>query len=284
MAYLAIDLAIYERLTGAPLDGQGRPLLDSRGVPRNRSCIAPPLHPKVRLPSYGIRIPQIKENAANSEQVVRPSDILLRSWRQVPVFSDNMTGELFQNAWPAVSFYWFGESFNGSTYVYADPFIEPDPGAPTVEINNRELSGPTRARYRGHPDAYDVTYVIRAWALDPTELRLICKRIKELFPARGALEVEQANGDKTVFDMMLESVENLDESGQNVEASIEAEQRNYSRGFIYRIEAYEDNTMDEASMWVETTVRSRLLELARVQGTLVENVGLVDLPEAKAVK
>jgi hypothetical protein len=286
MSYLAVELALYERLTGAPVDAHGRPMADSAGVPTNRHLIAPPLSRVERLPSYGVRIPNVRPERIISGATGRNKD-LLSTWRQIPVFHENLEGEAFANTWPAVSFYWLDEAFNASTYNYADHNLEPDPGAPQVNVLNRTglviSHGPTRGRYYPRPDPYDLTYMIRGWAKDATEIRLICESIKRLFPARTALEVGLSDGSRAVFDMILEDIQNLDSTGQEIDVAVEAEQRGYSRGFIYRIESYQDNTLDKEQTWSEETVRNRLLELANMQRRIVEDAGAVDLLETKAL-
>jgi hypothetical protein len=286
MAYLAVELALFERLTGWPLDSQGRPRLDDKGVPINRLLIAPPLSPFLHLPSYGVRIPSFRKERSVNGRTVRPKD-LDRQWQQVPVFSESLKGEEFANAWPAVSFYWMDEAFNASTYLYGDHLLEPDPGAPEAQALNRKNEvishGPARGRYRPRPDPFDLTYMIRVWAKDATEIRLLCESIKRIFPARTALEVDLYDGSRAIYDMILEDIQNLDAGGAEVEASMEEEEEHYSKGFIYRIESYQDSSLDEETVWAETTVRSRLLEVANMQQRIIEAESGVDLMETKAL-
>jgi hypothetical protein len=295
VVYLAVDLAIFERLVGAPLEGTGKPKVDAKGVPINRLLVAPPLSMQTRLPSYGIRIPELikprdTKRAFSSKNSVniKMNDFSRTAFKQIPVFPESIQGEDYQDLWPVVTFYWMDESFNSSTYLYADPIEYPDPSAPTVTAYKRNgdiaASGPTRIKSVAHPDAYDLTYVIRVWSKDKIELRFICEAIKRLFPARGVLEVERWDGTKMALDMMSEGVDNFDVGGAEVAETGEGEQTGYSRAFVYRVEAYSDNTIDTQSTWVEDTVQSRILELAKHQGTLAQAEGLVDLLEVEAVR
>jgi hypothetical protein len=293
--YLAVDLAIFERLVGAPIDGNGNPVLDAKGIPVNRLLVAPPLSPYGRLPSYGVRIPMLTQPrdtrrafSSKNGNTIKMNDYSRTAFMKVPVFPESLSGADYQDLWPVVTFYWMDESFNSETYIYADPIEMKDVSAPTEQVVNRNgevvASGPTRMKYMAHPDAYDLLYVIRVWSKDKIELRLICDSVKKLFPARGVLEVERADGTKAALDMFMEGVDNFDVGGAEIAETGEGEQRGYSRAFVYRIEAYVDNTVDTNAMWVEDTVRSRILELTNLQGTLVENVGSVDLLEVGAVE
>jgi hypothetical protein len=294
VTYLSVDLAIFERLVGAPLDSNGRPRLDTKGVPINRILVAPPLSTQAeegeRLPSYGVRIPELSKArdtkrmlSSKNSNSVNLNDFSRQAFRQVPVYAESIDGSDYQNLWPVVTFYWMDENFNSSTYMYADPILIVDPSAPKVDVRNHLgqviASGQTRVKYLSHPDPVDLIYAIRVWSKDLVELRLICEAVKRLFPARGVLEVEQWNGQKVPYDMLQEGVDNFDVGGGEIAETGEGEQRGYSRAFVYRVEAYSDNTIDTQAMWVEDTVRNRILELANKQGVLAENVGSVDLLE-----
>lgn len=291
MSYLAVELALYERLVGAPLDSTGKPQVGRDGVPVNRHLIGPPNAPENmnRLPSYGVRIPLVMNPRPMAElkPALRVRDFSRTSFKTIPVFPVNQNGVDWADIWPCVSFYWMDEEPNASTYIYADPFITDAPTAPVVNVVNRNdvtiASGKLRSKYRQHPDAYDLYFLIRAWSKNVHELMMICNSIKELFPMRTALEVEQADGTRAVFDMMLERIENLDTNTRELDAVMESEQRGFSRGFVYKIESYVDNTADAFSTWEDTVIRSRILELANQQASIIENVGPVDLIEAEPI-
>lgn len=298
MSNLAIDLAIFERLVGAPLDKEGRPQADSKGVPINRLIVPPPLTAAAeageRYPSYGVRIPKLPRGrdtkrafSSKNSNNVNLNDFSKGVFAQVPVFAESIDGVDYQDLWPVVTFYWMDEEFNADTYMYADPIDEVDPTAPTAQILNRQgeviAQRKTRSRKRAHPEPVDHVYAIRVWSKDLVELRLLCEAVKKLFPARGVLEVEQWNGVKAPYDMFQQAVENFDYGGINVSESSEGEQHGYSRAYIYRIEAYQDNTIDTQAVWTEDTVRTRILELANRQGVLAENVGSVDLLEVDEI-
>lgn len=297
MSLLGVDLAIFERLVGAPLDKDGRPQTDSKGIPINRLIVPPPLtlaaEEGERWPSYGVRIPELTRTrdtkrtfSTKNSKNVNLNDFSTKAWRNVPVFGESIDGADYQDIWPVVTFYWMDEQFNSSIYMYADPIREDDRTSPTMQIvdvdGNVLHSGPARYKLRAHPEPVDLIYAIRVWSKDMVELRALCEAVKRLFPARGVLEVEQWNGSKVPYDMLQESAENFDYGGLNVSESEEGEQHGFSRAFVYRIEAYQDNTIDSQAVWAEDTVRVRVLELAQMQETLATSQ-LMDRLEVEEV-
>lgn len=290
--FLALDLAIFERLVGAPLDGNGDPKRDARGIPVNRLLIAPPLHPKRHLPSYGVRIPDMKRGvdvtrgrSTDNPKPFHPhKDFTHKSSRRVPILPLNIEGRSWDVVWPCITFSWYDMVF-GSAYVYADPFCAADRSAPTVQATDRNgsvvASGPKRLAFRNHPEPYDVTYSIRAYAKSLYEVSVMVEAIKRIFPGKGAIEVEQADGSRLALDMMFNRLENLDVGGQNVPMAAEHDdQRHFSRALIYTVEGYTDNTGEFdgddgcsgniGTGWTAETVRSRILEMADVQNSSAE--------------
>lgn len=285
MSYLAVDLAIFERLVGAPLDRHGNPKTDEDGIPVNRLIVAPPTSELGRIPSYGARIPLLKSARDGRRGPTRKSqkpflpyqDWNFHSSKSVPVFPINLEGMKWPEVWPAITYYWIDEEFNADTFLYADPFCNAESTAPDVPVTNRNdkviAEGPDRLAFRAMPDGYDLIYVIRAYSKDFSEMKWTCDAIRKLFPARGVLEVEQASGEKLAFDMLLERIDNLDEGGQEIGRSLEEnDERAFSRGFVYRIESYVDNTspFDTGASWEGDTILTRILELANLQGQLLE--------------
>jgi hypothetical protein len=301
MSYLAADLAVFERLVGAPLDSNGRPKTDENGVPVNLLLCAPPLYQPeevTRLPSYGVRIPMTRQGVdatrGRSTQNPRPfkptRDFVFGAWRNVPVFPVNIEGRDWSNIWPCVTYYCQDETFNASTFIYADPFGRDAPDAPTIEVTNRRgkvlATGVQNNERRPHPEAYDLHYGIQVYSKDSTELRWICDAVKKLFPARGSIEVEQMDGSRLQLDMLMEGDPvNLDIGNREVAMSMaDNEQRHFSRLFTYRIESYIDNTggFEAKDRWQEYAITNRILELADLQNNLIETVD-VEAVEAHSV-
>lgn len=297
MNFLAVDLALYERLVGAPLSSRGTPKTDARGIPVNRLLLAPPGAPMTRTPSYGVRVPVLRQGVGASKdatRALRPNkDFVFNTHQQIPVFPVNIESREWPTVWPSVTFYWYDLLFNPSTYTYADQFCEPADGTPELEVTNRNgeviASGPREQTFRAHPEPYDATYVIRTFSKSFAETKWMSKAILDLFPARGVLEVEQADGSKLALDMSLDRVENLDEMGQNVAMSAEGEQRFFSRGFIYTVEGYADNTGGFNALecgrggggpngsWTERSITDRILELADMQNNLLATCDIDDI-------
>lgn len=262
-----IDWAIYKRLTGYPLDSEGRPRLDANGVPVNREVVGPPrlyAHDRVwdsvtqtfttrapMLPSYGIRVPIILGNTpmtgvSTRRPAFRPhSGYNPSSFRPVPVFDVNVTGRDWEQVWPCVTFEWAGlylQQWN----VYHDPFRADDTTSPAVELTNRNGdvvdSGTKRIRVRPHPESHTALYTIRVRSRVLVEAEWMAADLLRLFPEKGVLVVTFADGSTHPCDMILERMENLD--GPQVGSGLERS-RNVERQFVYRIEAYEDNTVGE---------------------------------------
>jgi hypothetical protein len=297
---LEMDLAIYKRLTGYPLDSQGKPLTDGAGVPTNRERIGPPdLNPYERtydattgtfttvlptLPSYGIRIPLMKGPFRGGAGITSfsPDAIPLfdkfdeSALRQVPVFDENITGRKIDDIWPCVTFRWFGLDFDPKTFVYHDPIGTPDTGSPLVQIKNAAGTvieeGRAKNLRRPHPESWPMQYVITAYAKNKIELGLICAEIARLFPARGAINVTFADGTSHPCDMLLLRTDTLDEGADQVVMTRgPEEQRNYARAFVYSVESYLDNTVNKYGVTDTRSVvavRERLLELDVIMADL----------------
>lgn len=295
MMPLEVDLALYRRLSGAPLDERGRPQTDGNGEPINREMIGPPdLRPYERvydeetatytavlptLPSYGVRIPLVKGSSRhgltsfNQDAVPLFDKFEPHSFRQVPVFDQNMTGRKIDDVWPCVTFRWMGMDFDAKTFVYHDPFGSQDTESPAVNITNRLgttiQSGYSRNLRRPHPQAWSLSYVVTVHAKSLVELALICSSVTRLLPARGALNVSFADGSQHACDMLLQRTETMDEGGNEVLMTRgPEEQRSYARAFVYTVEGYEDNTVNKFGV-LDTrstvAIRERILELDRLQ-------------------
>jgi hypothetical protein len=301
MFVLELDLAVYKRLTGAPLDSRGLPELDPiTHVPVNTSRVIPPGQGGGEGPSYGIRIPVMKHpfEASRGLTTNNPGATpLFRGFsqdthRQIPVFDENIEGRKWTDVWPCVTFRWNATEADSSVYIYYDDIVAPDPLAEPVSIHNRNGdvvgTGVSSELRRPHPDSYKAQYVITARAKSHTELSLICAQILHLFPMKGAIVVEYANGDTHPCDMFLENSIALDGQsvmgqkgyggGDNVSMVLAEEQRGYARAFVYQIEAYVDNTTNyygtQDVVSRGNLIYSHLLEIENLQETLIQRVEL----------
>lgn len=290
MHVLEVDLAIFERLVGAPLDNEGNPKLDANKVPLNRSVFGPPFQnrynstPPGRWPSWGIQIPMEKQGYQMRGGLTRKDPQAVRmfeagfqpnNFRRVPVFDENMEGRDYNNIWPCVTFRFMREAPQRSTFVYSDDFAE-NVGA-VVDIENKYgeviQSNGGRWQRRKHPESFDLFYLIRVSSKSPIEMRWICERVQDLFPMNGGIEVTLANESKLTYDMLLEDIVTLDKGGNDVAMNFEGtEQREFVRGFMYRVEAYLDNTVNKFGfndIYDEAVVTQRLFELATMQDKVI---------------
>lgn len=291
MISLELDLAIYRRLTGAPLDKTGRPVLDPiTKIPVNNYRILPPDHGGGTGPSYGVRVPMIRHPHDLGNYLTTQDQSALPlfkgfadTFRQVPVFSENILGRGWPDVWPCVTFRWNEMEFNENVFMYSDPFEYDDQTSDLVDITNRNgdvIQQGYSARFeRPEPDSYIMTYAITARAKNIIDLGLVCTQITYLFPARGSIEVEFASGEKNTFDMLQKHVLTVDEMKDNIlMATTGEEQRNYARMFVYDIEAYVDNTVNKYGISdiirSSTLIYQRILELQNMQTNLIKTVEL----------
>lgn len=310
MIFLELDWAIFKRLTGVPLDSTGRPLLDDKGIPKNLERIGPPdLNDSERewdetrqdfvprlplLPSYGIRIPVMKAASRGQQGLTSfaPSALPIfagfepNAFKQIPIFDENVSGRKFEDTWPCVSFRWLTTDFDPSVFVYHDPFGGPDPLSLPKQIRNSQgeviQTGQEYNLARPHPESWPADYALTVRAKNGIELRLICDALTTLFPARGGINVEFASGELHTCDMFLLRTENLDEGGvEGAQMTRGAEeQRGLIRSFVYRIEAYKDNTTNQFGSndtRRELAIVERILELERVQSDRVTKESELDL-------
>lgn len=297
MLLLEAELAVYKRLTGYPLDAKGRPLLGTDGLPKNREVIGPPdLLPYERiydpitdtfqpvfpkLPSYGIRIPTMKAPFMGQRGLTSQDPVALRlfdgfesnSFKQVPVFDQNISGRKWEDVWPCVTFRTMAVDFDPKVFVYHDPFNDPDTSSAPFDVQNYKgdvvQQGYVKNLVRPTPDSWVITMVITAWAKESMELALLCAEIMKLFPPKGALTVTWASGEQHTCDMLLQRTETLDSGGNDVFATQgPEEQRSFARAFVFQIEGYFDNTANKYGIQgsalaqrEQIAIRERLLEI-----------------------
>ena len=305
MLLLEIELAIYQRLTGAPLDPQGRPLLDADGVPVNRASIGRLGRPvdrtwdevngvfipvDTRVPSYGVRMPlTASPTALNTRGLTSRDPAAVRlhqgfnpsGFRQVPVFDTNLQGRKHTDVYPSVTFKWLNVE-PGDYYVYHDPYSALDTTSPPVTLTGRGgevvAEGYTDRTQRPNTEQWSVSFAIVAWAKHPTELMLISQEIMSLFPQKDALCVELQDGTITAFDMLFDRDETRDTGGDDVFSTFSAEEaRPMAHAFIYKIDGSMDNSTNQygvqSSVWAARTgpVITQLLEtIYDAQSGLVE--------------
>lgn len=284
MMFLEIDYAVYKLLTGYPLDKQGRPEVDAQGVPVNRAAFG--VGSSGRKPSYGIRIPQTVAGFDPKRGLTSQDPEALRmftkgfspgTFKQVPVYDENLEGRKFADIWPSVTFRQEFFEFNPATYV-TETLTCPEPGSPLLNVLNARgevvATGYESYTQRPHPEAFDVSYTITIHAKNRIERDLISQQILNLIPARTALEVEYQDGATHICDMLLTDTATLDFNAADLGMSLTGEeQRLYTRAFTYLVEGYFDNTTNQFGMTDVTRYRAiteRLFELANIQSVLVE--------------
>lgn len=282
MLSLSVDLAIFQRLTGAPLDNQGRPVLDASGVPVNRSLINPPSLGGTG-PSYGIRIPvakdprQVFDLKTSSPGTMQLFDrgFYRDQYRQVPVFWEGTGGRDWEDIWPCVVFSQTGES-NPDHYIYYDDIEAWDPSTPEY-IDEEGNEGRGGIFTSPHPEQSIFNYAIKVYAKNRVELSLIEDQVKRLFPQKGAIVVDRADGSQAAFDMIRYLIDDLSPRPGDKARALLGDQRFYGKAFSYRIEAYADHTVrgfgDQFSQQREVTILGRVQELVDTQNALAVQSG-----------
>lgn len=255
MFLLAADLAVFRRLTGAPLDNQGKPVLGADGIPTNRWLPGPPEINGVKQPSYGLRLPVLKSPHDTSHGLTskdpdayRPYELGFdpAGFRQVPVFDENVENRKWADIWPCVTFSLQDMSPNTTTAVYGDPFVYEDTTTALVDAVDGEgnviKSGREGLLVQPHPESWDLVFAIRIYSKSSIEFKLLCSQLLQLFPARSSIEIDFMDGSVHCCDMFQTWSQNLDLRGENIKKSMDpTEQAHYSRAFFYKIEGYLDN-------------------------------------------
>lgn len=286
MIFLAVDLAVFERLTGAPLDAKGRPVLDNSGVPKNRSVIGPPK--RGALPSYGIVLPVLKAPHDNANMLTTKDPDAVRLFedgydpqavRQVPIFDENLDARKWDEVWPCVSFRWRSHDFDEKSFIYTDPFNEVHTKGVPVTVDG--VAGKKTTRVRPEPMGWKMEYVLTAYSKTRMELGLICEQLQRLFPPRGALTVRQMDGSTITVDMLLTRTENLDQQGSDgAMKSLGLQEQEYlARAYTFSVEMYDDTTDNKFGfhdIYTTKVVTERVLELKTLQAASYKNAYNLD--------
>lgn len=206
----ALIRAIFERLTGYPVDSQGRALLDSNRKPQN-------VHG-----SYGLRIPMRKKGvttaqsdipATGNSAALRPhgAGFEQHGYNVVPVFFQGTDGRKFPHVFPSCSFNYSGLSkqpyaINNTGAVDDDPIDEESTETDTITSasTGEEIVVPSYLRRRKHPDMLVMEVAISVYSRDPVELILLDAALLYIFPLRGAIQVTLADGSTTMADYWWE--------------------------------------------------------------------------------
>ncbi len=281
MLSLACDLAIFKRLTGHPLDSQGRPVRDPvTHIPINRHVIGPPNGSDETLaPSYGVRIPTPKGPTGLDLKTNNPDAIKLYDagfhrddYRQVPVFWDGTTGREWDGIWPCVVFGQSGE-IEHDVYTYYADIDQVDLSAGTAILDDGTTEVPAGYFTSPQPEQSIYTYVIKAYAKNRVEMSLLDDQIKRLFPQKGAILVERADGSLVPFDMIRGAVDDISPRGSDKEKALIGDQRFYAKAYNYRIEAYGDYTVrgfgDQFSQEKTSVILTHVMEMVDFQTQVV---------------
>lgn len=283
MLSLSVDLAIFKRLTGAPLDSQGRPVVDAEQVPVNRNLVGPVRLNGERQPSYGVRIPvalpEVREfdlNTTSPEtRKIHADGFYTDVFKQVTVYWEGTSGRDWNVITPCVV---FGDTGIQATnmFVHYDDFVLPDPDAGTMTLESGEVV-PAGFLVSPHPEQRIITYAIKVFARTKVEMSLICDQVERLFPTRGAIFVELANNTEVAYDMTRYGEDNLSYRPDDKDRSLFGDERFYGKAFLYRVEAYHDYTLrafgDQFSQQHEAAILSYVMELVDKQTpTLVMDI------------
>jgi hypothetical protein len=276
---IALTLALFERISGAPFDSAGRPQLRADGTPNNRHG------------SYGVRLPAPKTLAALRQSLASDNGGGLRPWgrgfeqtayQPVRVQVDGVDGLRNDQVWPSVSIVETDILPGTDPYLFNDP-IEETSGTATITnpITGQTFTGTDRVRSRRHPDPYNMVYTIGVFAKSSVERALLSRSVLYILGMKGAISVEKPDGTFRMVDYFFDrtAMVNQGEAYNPKTGLIETEDRHLAAHHTYIFETHLDNSVQgfgthDFGAW-ETTILSRLLEIQSTDGTIW--TGLEDL-------
>jgi hypothetical protein len=276
----ALVLALFERLTGYPLDSTGRPMVDpATGRPVNRHG------------SYGIRFPTPRETVSSTAlSTDNPSALRLfgrgfhsNVYNQVPVFMEGPDSVRFEDVWPCVSFVESDIVPNaGDPFVYYDPIVDRS-GSATVtnDVNDYELTGADQIITRAHPEPFLQMVTIKVYSKDPVERTFINRAVLHAMKTKSAISVEQGDGSFRMIDYFLDRVAYFDqgEAFSPNTATGPTHDRYLCTAFTYMFETHLDNSVQGFGTLdiqePQDTILHRILEIRGHQERLFD--GRVDL-------
>lgn len=283
MLSLAVDLAIFRRLVGWPLDSQARPVVDSvTKIPVNRLLPGPPRLNGEFQPSYGVRLSSarfdlkkfdLKSSSPDAVKVYE-AGFYPNSFTQVPVFWEGTNGRDWESIFPCVIFSETG-MMPSDIFVAYDDIVVPDPAAGTNTLPDGTVV-PAGYLVSPHPEQRIITYAIKVFAKNRVEMALVCEQVERLFPQRTALLVDRADGSTLPFDMIRYSEDDLSYRTGDKDRSLAGDERFYGKAYNYKVEAYADFETgafgDQFSQQHESTILSYVMELVQTQSLLVQHL------------
>lgn len=290
MIDVAIIFAVFRRLTGYPLDSQGRPLRDATGKLLNIEN------------SPGIRIPLIRQGQGQnvlSTDNPEGTKIAAKGWnpgtfQQLKVYQQGIDTRRWADVFPAVSFTISdiqpGE--NGFFFSPADGIDGIDaPGAQGTQTITNNVTGSTYAvpdtlTTRAQPEPWDFFLTLNLYSRDSIEIAAMESALRSLFKQKGSIIVDQVDGTHVVLDMLFERYSIMDQGEPyDPQRGTAANAPGFlHRAYTYRIEANQDNTSADFGpneFTVQNTILERLLEITTIEGRLLtealETIRLEDL-------
>ena len=269
----ALILALFERLTGYPLDSQGRAMVHpTTGLPVNRHG------------SYGMRIPTPKETTSNTAlSTDNPAALRLfgrgfhsNVYTPVPVYMEGPEAVRYENVWPSVSFVESDIIPNaGDPYVYYDPMVD-RVGEATIThpITGEVTRGTNQIVMRAHPEPFVQMFTIKTYSKDPIERDLLNRALLYALKTKGAISVEQGNGEFRMVDYFLDRTAFFDqgEAFSPRAGTGPTHDRYLCTAFTYLFETHLDNsvqgfgTLDFEAP--QDTILQRVLEIKGTQDRL----------------
>lgn len=271
---LALTLALFERLSGAPLDSERRTRLQANGTPVNRHG------------SYGVRIPVPKTVQALRQALASDNPAGVRLWgrgleqttyQPVLVQVDGVDGKRNDEVWPCVTIVETDILPGSDPYFYRDP-IEETTGVATITnpITGGTTTGTDQVRTRRHPDPYNVVYTVGAFARSSIERNLLTRAILYILGPKGAISVENPDGTYRMVDYSHDRTAyvNQGEAYNPKRGSVATEDQHMAAHLTYVFETHLDNSAQgfgthDWSSW-ENTILTRILEIQSTDGQIWE--------------
>lgn len=279
----ALLFAIFRRLTGYPLDSQGRPLVDDKGLPQNRDG------------KFGLRIPAKK--STTSGPISPQGTATPEAWRfgtrgyepnnyvQVPVHAEGIDTKRWETVFPSASFTISDVQPGGDPYIY-DPHdgedgIGQDSGTATVTnpVTGYTMAVPDHRTVRANPEPWDVYVTVSLYARDIFQMAHLERALLVLFPQKGAIDVEQLDGTFRTLDCFFVrySVMDQGEPYDPVEGVGPQGDSFVKRAYTWKIETSLDNSVSGFGTYdfvTQQMILQRIVDLETMQQKLIEQVQL----------
>jgi hypothetical protein len=228
--FVALDKALWARLTGAPRNSLGQPS-DPVG------------NPGVRLPKYQSNVNDMRQASFD------PTKVIPNQFQPVPVFKRSGSGKEWRDQYPAIVYDLVSAQPRGALAPVGQNLIRVPNTSPTATVRDAQgriiQQGQTMITAVPPPIPFDVLVQIECQSRIQYEAMLLVQAVLAVFPARGALNLPFASGLRHLCDMMLmDSIVLTEDEDVALSASGDSHgaYREHRYVMTYLVEAFQDTT------------------------------------------